>query len=388
MFRSLSMVQPAMTTATVDPYGTDLICDVLTAYRRDLERTPHVVRFGDDDARWLQLALQVERLTAPAVGRVRRGSPLATHAALRPKRLLAVAEGMEATGALTLAYTTLAAARRVWDSIDPASAGVAISRQARICRTSGATPAAENFYTYLFSFAKRNRLPELRGRALVGLGIIRTLEGDPTAGRRWFVKARAVAGGNSVAIGLSYDAEMVAALAEGDHSQALVSGWKALATGALASHDEAGVMNNLASIALQAGHPLAAMRAVHRALRKSAHPRVRLTAYSKGALAAAQLGRKAMVEKFAARLVATAASANFPVDELESRSELAVAFAHIGETAKARRLARTVRRDALRLDLGLVVRRCDALLAGDDLTEETIALSAPARRVMLELQAA
>lgn len=63
-----------MTTATVDPYGTDLICDVLTAYRRDLERTPDVVRFGDDDARWLQLALQVERLTAPATGRVRRGS--------------------------------------------------------------------------------------------------------------------------------------------------------------------------------------------------------------------------------------------------------------------------------------------------------------------------
>jgi hypothetical protein len=377
-----------MTTETVDSYGTALVCDVLTAYRRDLARTPDVVRFGDDDAHWLRVALQVERLTEPATGRVPRDSALARHSALRPDRLLALTERMEAAGALTLAYTTLAAARRVWDTSDPASAGVAISRQARICRTSGATPAAENFYTYLSSFATRHRLPELRGRALVGRGIIRTLAGDPAAGRRWFVKARAAAAGNRVAIGVSYQAEMVAALAQGDHSQALVSGWKALSTGALKSHDEAGVMNNLASIALQAGHPLAAMRAVHHALRKSSHPRVRLTAYSKGALAAAQLGRKAMVEKFAARLVATAASANFPVDELESRSELAVAFAHVGETAKARRLARSVRRDAFELGLGVVVRRCDTVLGRETVAEEVVALSAPARRIVLELQAA
>ncbi len=377
-----------MTTATVDPYGTALICDVLTAYRRDLERTPDVVRFGDDDARWLRFALDLERLTAPATGRVRRTSPLATHPGLRPKRLLAMAERMECAGALTLAFTTLAAARRVWDTTDPASAGVAIFRQARICRTSGATPAAENYYTYLFSYARRNRLPELRGRALVGLGIIRTLSGDTSAGRRWFVKARAACGGSPVAIGVSYHAEMVAALADADHSQALVSGWKAMATGALQSHDEAGVMVNLASISLQAGHPLAATRAVHRALRKTSHPRVRMLAYSKGALAAAQLGRKAMVEKFAARLVATAASASFPVDELESRSELAVAFASVGETAKARRLARSVRGDALELGLGVVVRRCDSVLTGEMVAEEFVALSPPARRIVLELQAA
>jgi hypothetical protein len=377
-----------MTTTTVDSYGTSLICDVLTAYRRDLERTPDVLRFGADDAQWLRVALQVERLTAPATGRVRRISPLARHPALRPRRLLALAERMEAGGALTLAFTTLAAARRVWDTADPSSAGLAIFHQARICRTSGAAQAAENFYTYLFGYATRHRLPELRGRALVGRGIIRTLEGDPAAGRRWFAKARAASGGNPVAIGVSYHAEMVAALAQGDHSQALVSGWKALSTGALESYDEAGVMINLASISLQAGHPVAAMRAVHRALRKSAHPRVRLTAYSKGALAAAQLGQKAMVNKFAARLVATAASANFPVDELESRSELAVAFARVGETAKARRLARSVRHEAQLLDLEVVVRRCNLLLDDEEIADEVVTLSAPARRIVLELQAA
>jgi hypothetical protein len=375
-----------MTTAPVDSFGTALICDVLTAYRRDLERTPDVVRFGADDASWLRVALRLEGLTAPATGHVRRSSPLATHPALRPGRLLALAERMESAGALILAYTTLAAARRVWDSTDPPSAGTAIFRQARICRTSGATQAAENFYSFLFTFATRHRLPELRGRALVGKGIIRTLSGDAHAAYRWYSKARAASGQHPVAVAVSYHGEMAAALGEGDCSRALVAGWRALETGALGSYDEAGLMVNMASIALRAGHPGSALRAVRYALRRSSHVRVRLTAYSKGALAAARLGRRALLDKFAARLVAAAAAANFPLDELESRSELAEAFAYTGENAKARRLARSVRREALDLGLEIVIRRCDSILGGEEVMEEAVALSAPAQRVVLELE--
>jgi len=376
-----------MTSTSTDTYGTALVCDALSAYRRDLERTPDVVRFGDDDSKWLQLALRVEQATAPTRRPLRPGAMLARHTVLRPRPLLAAAEKMEAAGALTLAYTILAAARRVWDSADSLSAGTAIFRQARICRNFGATQAAENHYSFLFSFATRHRLPELRGRALIGKGIIRTLEGDPAAGRRWFRKARSAASGNATAIGVSYHAEMVAALAQGDHSQALVSGWKALATGALERHDEAGVMNNLAAVALDAGRPRAAMRAVLLALRKTSHSRVRLTSYSKGALAAARLGQEATVEKFAARLISTAARVNFPLDELEARSELALAFASIGGTIKARRLARSVRAEAEQLQLGVVIRRCDAVLEGRVDVDPPISLSAPAHRVVLELEA-
>lgn len=377
-----------MTTAIVESYGTALICDVLTAYRRDLERTPDVVRFGDDDAHWLRVALQVERLAEPVTGRVKRESPLARHSALRPQRLLALTERMEAAGALTLAYTTLAAARRVWDSTDPASSGVAIWRQARICRESGATPAAENFYTYLYGFATRHRLPELRGRALIGRGIIRTLSGDSNAAYRWYAKARTASAYHPVVVAVSYHGEMAAALSQDDFSRALVSGWKALEAGTLSSYDEAGLMVNMASITLRAERPRAALRTVLGALRKSRHARVRLTAYSKGAMAAAKLGRPALVEKFAARLMATAASANFPLEEMEARSELAVAFAGVGETAKARRLARSVRREAFQLGLSVVVQRCESLLAGDVVAEEIVALSAPAQCVVLELEAA
>lgn len=372
-------------TPRTDPYGTALICDVLTAYRRDLERTPDIVHFGEADARWLTAGLDVERLTAsPALSG--GAAAVAKRRALRPRPLLALTAEMEAAGALTLAYATLAAARRVWDRVDPPNAARAIFRQARICRGVGATQAAENHYSYLFSYATRHRLAELRGRALVGKGILRTLEGDAAAAYRWYAKARLASARNAVVVAVSYHGEMAAALGEQDHSHAFVAGWRALETSALKRCDKAGVLVNLASIALRAGYPTAALRLVRTALRTSRHARVLMPSFSKGALAAAALGRGAMVDRFAARLISTAAAANFPIEELEARSELAQAYAQVGNDAKARRLARAARRDALALNLSVVVRRCDAVLAGTSEPADTVALSAPANRVVLELE--
>ncbi|MBA4071672.1 MAG: hypothetical protein C0497_07530 [Gemmatimonas sp.] len=379
------MLPLLIATPHTDPYGTALICDVLTAYRRDLERTPDIVQFGEDDARWLTAGLDVERLTAsPAIDG--GAAVVAKRRALRPGPLFALTAEMEAAGALTLAYTTLAAARRVWDRVDRPSAAMAIFRQARICRSFGATQVAENLYSYLFSYATRYRLAELRGRALVGKGILRTLEGDATAAYRWYAKARLASARNAVVVAVAYHGEMAAALGDQDFNRALIAGWRALETSALGSCDKAGVMVNLGSIALRAGRPVAALRAIKAALRTTRHARVLMPAYSKGALAAAALGRGAMVDRFAGRLVATAAAANFPLEELEARSELAQAYAQLGNSAKARRLARAARRDALELHLSVVVRRCDAVLAGTAEPADTVALSAPAHRVVLELE--
>jgi len=388
-----------MTSDSRDIFGTSLMCDVLSAYRRDLERTPDVVSFGPDDARWLRTALQVEQLATLAHGP--RGSRAAraardaarrgTHPVLHGARLLALAERMEAAGALTLAFATLGHARHLWERTDVVSAGMAIFRQARICRTSGATAAAENFYAYLFSYATRHRLPELRGRALIGRGILRTLEGNPAAGRRWFVKARSASGSHPVACAVSYHGEMNAALALGDFDGALVAGWRALETNALGSPDEAGVLVNLASVALHAGHPAAALRTVRRAIRRCTHPRVRLIAYAKGALAAAALQQLALVNRFAAHLTGAAATVNIPFEELEARSELALAFDVAGDRLRARRLARSVRLEAQEHGFSTVVARCDRVLddraLGDRPPEPAVlALSLPARRVVAELE--
>jgi tetratricopeptide (TPR) repeat protein len=375
-----------VTEASRDLDGLTLLGDVLGAYRQDLARTPDVACFGAHDARWLRTALQVEQLVSqPARGDAQRLRRLAAHPTLRGRRLLALAEQMEAAGALMLAFATLASARRVWERTDPASCGTAIFRQARICRTVGATRAAENYYSLLASYAQRHRLSELRGRALIGFGLLRLVEGNPAAGRRWFVKARSASGNHPVACAVSFHAEMNAALALRDHSGALIAGSRALAGNVLPRYDEAGVLINIASLALRAGHPAAALATVRRAIRRSTHPRVRLIAYSKGAAAAAALARPALVNRFAAQLMGVAAHVCVPFEEMEARSELAEALAEVGERERARRMARSVRAEAQRHRFAAIVHRCDRLLRDVRPEPERLPLTVAARRVIEEL---
>jgi hypothetical protein len=377
------------TQTSHDLDGLALMGDVLTAYRHDLERTPDVARFGARDAAWLKTALAVERAAGePGRWTAKRFQQAGASAVLRAPRLLAETERMEAAGALALAFATLGYARRVWERTDPSGCGTAIFRQARICRTVGATRAAENYYSLLTSHATRHRLPELRGRACIGHGLLRLVEGNPAAGRRWFVKARSASGNHPVATAVSYHAEMNAALALGDDSGALVAGWRALSGGVLPRYDEAGVLVNLAALALRAGHAEAALTTVRRAIQRSTHPRVRLIAFSKGAAAAAALARRPLVERFAADLMGVAAHVNVPFEELDARSELAVAFAQVGDRPRARRLARTVREEALRHRFTTIVHRCDHVLGETpSAPEPRVMLTGAARRVVKELAA-
>ncbi|MBI2409329.1 MAG: hypothetical protein HYV19_13620 [Gemmatimonadetes bacterium] len=373
---------------TPDVDGLDLLGDVLSAYRHDLNRTPDVAQFGAQDTRWLRTALEVERVvTANGADEPRAMHRRAAHPVLRASKLLAETERMEAAGAVALAFATLGYARRAWEKADPASCGTAIFRQARICRTVGATRAAENYYSFLASYATRHRLPELRGRALVGHGLLRTLEGNPAAGRRWFIKARRVSANHPVASAVAYHGEMHAALALGDHSGALIAGWRALTSGALPAYDEAGVLVNLASLALRAGHPLAALATARRAIRQCKQPRVQLTAFSKAAAAAAALGRKSLVDKYSAQLIGVSAHVNVPFEELEARSELAQALAIVGERAKAHRLARSARQDAGKHMFSAIVERCDNLLRDTLPVADRLPLSGAAKRVVDELVA-
>jgi tetratricopeptide (TPR) repeat protein len=366
--------------------GLALMGDALTAYRYDLERTPDVAQFGAQDGGWLRTALTVERLvTAPGDWTALRFRQEGNRPELRGPRLLAEVERMEAGGALALAFATLGYARRIWERTDAASCGTAVFRQARICRTIGASRAAENYYSLLYSFASRHRLPELRGRAYIGHGLLRLVEGNPAAGRRWFIKARHVSGNNSVASAVSYHAEMNAALALSDYSGAVIAGWRALAGNVLPAYDEAGVLVNLASLALRAGNAEAALAGARRAIRRCSHPRVRLIAYSKGAAAAAALGRLPLVNKFATQLIGVAAHVNVPFEELEARSELAEAFLAAGDRARARRIASAVREEARENRFWTVVQRCDHVLGGTVETPKRVPLTGAARRVVAEL---
>ena len=305
---------------------------------------------------------------------------------LRGKPLLALAERIEAAGALTLAFSILAYARQAWDKDDPASAAEAIRRQGRICRTIGAPDMADQYYVFLYAYATRHHLHESRGAAFIGRGVLRCVGGELLAGARWFAKARAASRHHPVIVAGSYYGEMAVALANQDHSAALIAGTRALRSGGLSDHDAAGVLSNLAGIAQRAGRPKTALHLLRQAMRRTKHPRLRTHFFAKAALAAARMGRVALVERFGARLIGEAVHFNLPADELEARSELAQAFDNIGQRAKAARIARSVRAEAETRGLAIIVARCDAILAGEEHTPAPITLGAPARRAIAVLE--
>lgn len=359
-----------------------LICDPLTAYRRDMERVADLVRFGSADDRWIRHALRLERLVAARTLRTTSVRTLAKEPLLRPGRLLALTERIEAAGALILAFNMLESARRVWDDTDAHAAGMALCRQARIGRTMGDTDVASQYYAAAIKLAVRRRLPDVRGDALVGRGVMHGMRGDFASAYRAFGEARRVAGQIPEAVASAYIGEMTAARAHGDWNRVVTAGSRALRVKPLSGPNEATLLILIASVALRARELRAAGMALRRALSCSRHPRLRLHIFAKMAKVAAALGHHGEVAAWARKFRMAATRVNLPGDELSARSELAQAFATVGDTARARRLATTVRAQAVTLGLAIVVRECDEILKKPAIAMLPIRLSRPALRAM------
>ncbi|MCX5762908.1 MAG: hypothetical protein NTW72_15640 [Gemmatimonadetes bacterium] len=346
-----------------------------------------LVRFGSADERWLRDALRLEQLVTARALRTTAVRTIAKESLLQPSRLLALTERIEAAGALVLSFNMLESARRVWDITDAHAAGMALFHQARICRTMGATDRAEQYYASLIRHALRRRLPDLRGRALVGRGVLHGMRGELAAAYRAFAQARKVARGTPSIVAAAYHGEMAAALAQGDFSRAILAGTGALHSSGLAGHEEAAVLINIAAIALRVQQPRAAAMVLRRAMRRTRHPRLRLHALGKSALAAAAMGLRDDVAQWARRLTSARTRVCVPAEELEARSELAQAWLLVGETARARRLAQAVRAQAVPLQLSIIVGRCDAILRNRLYVLPPVRLSRPAQHTVLAFEA-
>jgi len=307
---------------------------------------------------------------------------LARKPLLRPSRLLALTERIEAAGALVLAFNMLDSARRVWETVDAHAAGKALCRQARICRTMGDNEAASHYYAAAIRLAVRRRLPDVRGDALVGRGVMLGMGGDLISAYRAFGEARRVAGRIPEAVASAYIGEMTAARAHGDWNRVVTAGVRALRVQPLSGPNRATLLVLIATVALRAQQPRAAGGALRQALSCSRHPRLRLHVFAKMAKVAAALGRREELAEWARKLSIAATRVNLPGDELSARSELAQAFAMIGETARARRLAMAVRAQAVGLGLAIVTRECDEILKKRTITLRPVQLSRHALRAV------
>lgn len=367
-------------------YYEALLCDPLTAYRRDLERVADLVRFGSADDRWIRDALRLERLVAARSLRATALRTLAKEPLLQSSRLLGLTERIEAAGALVLAFNMLESARRVWNVTDAHAAGMALCRQGRICRTIGDTDTASRYYQAAILLGVRRRMPDVRGGALLGRGVMHGMSGDLASAYRAFGEARRVAAQTPAIVAGAYLGEIKTALQHEDGNRVIMTGSRALQAAALTGPDQAVLLMLIASVALRAQQPRAAGMALQRALANSRHPRLRMHLFANMAKVAATLGDHEAVAKWARKFGIAATRVNLPLDEVSARSEIAQAFAIIGETTRARRLATAVRAQAVTLGLAIVIRECDAILRKRAAAISPMRLSRPALRVIARFE--
>lgn len=268
------------------------------------------------------------------------GDPGADAEALRA--LLPIAEDAEESGALLLAASLLADGLRAVPHAPPTERARALLQQARIARTLGDPTAARHYFDAAGKLARQYRLPAVEGRVAMGLGALAMTRGNYPEARECFARALSLADAKpdrDLAIA-ARQGLMIAAGTAGDFDAALAHGWAALQGMGDDRRRQVEVLINLAQLALESGHPLAALRGNLRALELMDGPRFQLPALAGVVAAAGQLGDVDLVRRGAAVIARTASDA-FPYERARAiaacwRAERAVGLDVEAEASRAR----------------------------------------------------
>lgn len=359
----------------------------LDAYRSDLARDKSREDFGGADTVWL--------LTAHCLSRMARANPqdlpVLGHqcaAALRDftlpstegtptpvveiADLLLVVEGltnlvtragadaltrgvrgmatrMADAGALSMAYTTVGLTRRVAHDASERERGLLAADQAMIARLLGDLDAAEELYRASESIGERAGDMTVLSRAFVGRGVVDRVRGNYPRSRIFFERALELSETAQARdiMRLAHQGLTICHAVMRSFDRGLQHGW---ATLQLADGDparEVEALTNLAQLCLDAGFPAAALRGYAAILARATSPRVVLSALGGAAIAAAQAGDSAVLERAAAEIGARVGSSGLPYENAQALYHLATAYAAVGDTGhrdeylgRARQLAK------------------------------------------------
>jgi tetratricopeptide (TPR) repeat protein len=318
-----------------------------------------------DDARWLIAADLLTRLAADgAEVRTGRGRPArdtqtgdagsAVRAALAqvitpgdasgdepspiggaglPAQVVALADEMEARGALRLAWATLALVPQAFADVPTGTLGLALAQRARIARKVGDLEVASDLYADAARIGRATRDAALVARATVGRGVVARVRGNYPEARACFeagARAAARAGLRDLE-GHARHGLLVAAAAARDFDAALRHGWAALSLVAGDPVREAELLINLAAVSSDAGAPASAVHAYLAAADRAREARVRLPALGGAALAAAQAGDVGLLDRITRALRAELPIAGLPYEVAQANTLLARAW---GEAAR------------------------------------------------------
>ncbi len=204
------------------------------------------------------------------------------------------AEDMERDLCFEMAYATVSAAAQIVARHDAASVLSATNHLARIVRQLGETATAEEMYQQVAVEAEQRGYPCVAGYALGGLGNLAIMRGNRPAQLQLFSRVLAIAKLDSPLESVARWGLMNHALAMDSLADALLHGWRVYD---LSTSDEqrAGVLHNLASVALRGHFVDEAMAGLEGALRLARTSRVWLAVAATAAEAAGLVGKSSLL---------------------------------------------------------------------------------------------
>lgn len=257
-----------------------------------------------------------------------------------------LAADMENEACFRTAHSVLSTLLMVLPDSEIALRGRVIAQQGRLARHLGEREAANRYYTEVERLGADHGLPDLTGRAWVGLGILARIRGDFPEARRRFLATIDLKGASSESIGHAHHEMMVAAATAGDFDTGAKHAWEAF-RGAATAGQETEALLNLAQLLLEAGHARAALRGFAAALARNPIYRLELPILGGAACAAAaslpHAAARALVRNFAERIEVVVQhlrnGESLPHPSASALVEVSEALAVIGDDERALRLS-------------------------------------------------
>lgn len=250
--------------------------------------------------------------------------------------LCSIAADMERGGALNLAYSTVTHMRIAMMARGPVRPRAAATlQQARVLRQMGLLEEASDTYEAAQEDAVRAGDSELEARALLGMAALAGNRGNYPEVISRAHRALELLPSQSAYVADAHTTLMVATMATNDFASAFEHGWRGYDAAKSDTERRAGMIANLASLALRSGRFNAARRGFMSALGLTQLDRIQLPALGGLALVSAGTKNAPELRQVAARIERAAATSSLPYETARARFELAQAWQETGNLEKA-----------------------------------------------------
>ena len=244
-----------------------------------------------------------------------------------------MATRMAEAGALSLAYTTVVHTRQVAEGAGDRERGLIAAEQGMIARLLGDLETSEDLYKAAESIGERAGDLMVLARSYIGRGVVDRVRGNYPRSRVFFERGLELAEtiGERGLMRLAHQGLTICHAIGRNFDRGLQHGW---ATYRMSDGDQAQeveALANLAQLCLDAGFPVAALRGYAAVLSRTTSPRVSISALGGAAVAAAQAGESAVLERAAVEINARVGSSGLPYENGQALYQLAMAYGNLGD---------------------------------------------------------